>query len=69
MSKQHARWRPAFKWSIYGAKAMSLIHIIRPYLREKRGQADLLLEFRETKSKEHREMIKHALRRAKRPEF
>jgi len=68
-STSPAAWRRAYSWRVHGEKAERLIHTIRPFLREKQGQADLLLEFRRTTSKEVRGMIKEALRRAKRPEF
>lgn len=41
-----AHWRPRFTWVLSGKKAVPVIESIRPYLREKREQADLVCALR-----------------------
>ena len=41
------KWRPAYYWRLYGEKAANVIRHLSPYLREKKAQADLALEWQD----------------------
>ncbi|WP_029083382.1 LAGLIDADG family homing endonuclease [Bradyrhizobium sp. th.b2] len=43
-----ANWRPTFQWKITARQAATFIEALLPYLREKKPQAELLLQLQAT---------------------
>jgi hypothetical protein len=49
-----ANWRPTYQWKVSARQAASMVEAMLPYLKEKRPQAELLLQLQETMGKEAR---------------
>lgn len=45
MEDKNPKWRPAYAWRVYGLRAGECLALLLPYLKEKRPQAELFLQF------------------------
>ncbi len=53
LPSQGANYKPVLRWALWGSRAASFIEYIRPYLKLKQEQADIVISFQNLRSVFH----------------